>query len=830
MHRDIKPANILVEASTRNAFVVDFGLATREFEYLQRSDGAGSPAYKSPEQIRREGHKLDGRSDLFSLGIVFYELLTGKRPFVGSTISETENRILYAEPIPPNDHKSDIPAELERICMKLLRKEPNERHSSGAQVAEELRDWLAPKTIATPASTDEPAKVIPRGLRSYSDEDAGFFLDLLPGERDRQGLPESVAFWKKKIEQRDPEKTFGLGMLIGPSGSGKSSLVKAGIVPRLPSKIVSIHLDATAEDTEERLLQSLKKRFSGLQEVSTLTEAFLWIRTRIEPKVVLWLDQFEQWLSSGFDLKHSDLVDALRQCDGRTLQAVLMVRDDFYMASDRLMDALDVRLIKGENFMTVDLFDQEHAVKVLFTFGKAYGRIPSETEFPPSGDLKAFIDSAVGGLAEGGKVVSVRLALFAQMVKDKVWEPQTLEAFGGAQGVGVNFLEESFSARDANPQHRFHAAGAKEVLKALLPVAVSDLKGHRRSASELCEVAGYTSKPAEFQSLVKILDDDLRLITPSDEQGFEGVVSQRSYQLTHDYLVPSLREWLTRKQRETKKGRAELKLAERAATWGAKRENKQLPTLWEWVQIRRWTDPVKWNATERAAMQASDRYHTTRALLASTLAMALVLSGLGFKLWNDQRFMERDAANLVSKIETADFGKLADELKKLPAMRAIVDPKLKAALEHTKDDSEEHLKLSLALVPSDPTQIDYLVRRLQSAQASQVQLIVDQLRPYKYKILDSLWSAIEGDNKAAWLPVAGALADYDPGNERWQSVAAKVSDNLVRDPLRLSIWLDLLRPAASKLNPELKRIYAATPDANRSQAQIDLATDILESY
>ncbi|MFM7926341.1 MAG: protein kinase domain-containing protein, partial [Pirellula sp.] len=55
IHRDIKPANILVEASTRNAFVVDFGLATREFEYLQRSDGAGSPAYKSPEQIRREG-------------------------------------------------------------------------------------------------------------------------------------------------------------------------------------------------------------------------------------------------------------------------------------------------------------------------------------------------------------------------------------------------------------------------------------------------------------------------------------------------------------------------------------------------------------------------------------------------------------------------------------------------------------------------------------------------------------------------------------------------------------------------------------------------------
>jgi hypothetical protein len=104
------------------------------------------------------------------------------------------------------------------------------------------------------------------------------------------------------------------------------------------------------------------------------------------------------------------------------------------------------------------------------------------------------------------------------------------------------------------------------------------------------------------------------------------------------------------------------------------------------------------------------------------------------------------------------------------------------------------------------------------------------LRPHKDRILESLWSAIEGENKAAWLPVASALADYDPANERWRGVAAKVSDNLVRDPLRLSTWIELLRPAALQLNPELKQIYAAMPDATRSQAQIDLATDILETY
>ena len=216
--------------------------------------------------------------------------------------------------------------------------------------------------------------------------------------------------------------------------------------------------------------------------------------------------------------------------------------------------------------------------------------------------------------------------------------------------------------------------------------------------------------------------------------------------------------------------------------------------------------------------------------MATTLLIAFLLSGLGFKRWNDQRLMDREAASLVSTIEAADFGKLADEFKKLPMLRAIVDPKLKAALEQTKPDSDEQLKLSLALLPSDPTQIDFLVGRLQSAQASQVQLIVDQLRPHKEKILESLWLAIEGENKAAWLPLASALADYDPSNERWRGIAAKVSDNLVRDPLRASTWIELLRPAAMQLNPELKRIYAATPDSTHSQAQIDLATDILETY
>ena len=107
----------------------------------------------------------------------------------------------------------------------------------------------------------------------------------------------------------------------------------------------------------------------------------------------------------------------------------------------------------------------------------------------------------------------------------------------------MTFLDETFSASTAPPEHRLHQRAAQSVLKALLPESGTDIKGQMRSESELRSVSGYASQPRDFDDVIRILDSELRLITPTDPETSVGegrpdaVGRERYYQLTHDYLV-----------------------------------------------------------------------------------------------------------------------------------------------------------------------------------------------------------------------------------------------------------------------------------------------------
>jgi formylglycine-generating enzyme required for sulfatase activity len=529
-----------------------------------------------------------------------------------------------------------------------------------------------------------------------------------------------------------------------------------------------------------------------------------------------------------------------------------MARDDFWLAVSRFMQELEIAL-EGDNSRLVDLFDARHARKVLAAFGTAFGALP-QADQEWTKDEHAFLDQAVAGLAQEGKVVCVRLALFAEMVKGKPWTPATLREVGGIEGVGVSFLEETFAASTAPPAHRVHQKAAQAVLKALLPEAGTDIKGHMRSQQELLAASGYGSRPKDFNDLLRILDSEIRLITPTDpeEVGHEPtdeegqarlpvlrseppLVGQaavpvpasptRYHQLTHDYLVPSLRDWLTRKQKETRRGRAELLLADRAAVWNARPENRQLPSLLQWLQVRRLTRRKNWTAPQRRMMGRATRYHAVRCLVA-----ALLLALAGWGAFEGYGWMQ--AEKLVGSIMSAETAEVPRLVEQLAPYHRWADGRLRRHLREAPEDSKERLHASLALAGVDAGQVEYLYGRLLDAEAHEVAVIRQALVDHKEELLERLWKVVEQPERGREgqrLRAACGLAAFDPDNPRWANSAGPVVQQLVAvSPVFLERWMAALRDIRERLRGPL---VAAFRDRREERAgERSLAASILADY
>lgn len=169
VHRDVKPGNVLIDEQG-TPYLADFGLALLEKDVGTWSGTTGTPAYMSPEQAQGHSSQLDGRADIFSLGIMLYEMLTGRRPFRGNSHSELLNQILTLEVRPPRQWDDTIPMELERICLKALQKDMTLRYSTAKDMGNELRameKMPAPKSFSNAVSSDLKKKYLVGGLVAF---------------------------------------------------------------------------------------------------------------------------------------------------------------------------------------------------------------------------------------------------------------------------------------------------------------------------------------------------------------------------------------------------------------------------------------------------------------------------------------------------------------------------------------------------------------------------------------------------------------------------------------------------------------------------------------
>lgn len=155
LHRDLKPANVLIRGSDGQLFLTDFGLARiAGVEGLTRSqDVLGTPHYMSPEQAGSEHEALGPGTDIWALGVIYYELVTGERPFEGDSAVELMTKILFSEPRRPSALNSELPSTVDALILKALRKDPGERYGTAQDFADDCeRVLLGESVMASPVA------------------------------------------------------------------------------------------------------------------------------------------------------------------------------------------------------------------------------------------------------------------------------------------------------------------------------------------------------------------------------------------------------------------------------------------------------------------------------------------------------------------------------------------------------------------------------------------------------------------------------------------------------------------------------------------------------
>lgn len=338
VHRDIKPGNILLDEDG-NAYLTDFGIAqSTDYESITGDEGiTGSISHTPPEQL--QGGKITPQTDIYALGIIFYQMLAGDHPFSEATVSQMVFKHI-SDPVPDLE-RDDLPYEINDILQKATAKNPEDRHADVRDMASEFRALISGSTTVQQISeedffifvdVDNPYK----GLRAFQEADADQFFG-------RSALTERLL--DRLSEPSDDARFLAV---VGPSGSGKSSVVKAGLLPAIRrgrlrnsenwfivEMFPGISPFAELESALMRVAVNPVESLMGqVAEENGISKVLRQILPDDNSELVLVIDQFEE-LFTQVDSEETrtrfldNLVESVQAKDSR-LRVIVTMRADFY--------------------------------------------------------------------------------------------------------------------------------------------------------------------------------------------------------------------------------------------------------------------------------------------------------------------------------------------------------------------------------------------------------------------------------------------------------------------------------------------------------------------
>jgi WD40 repeat protein/serine/threonine protein kinase len=682
LHCDIKSSNIMLTEGGK-VKVLDFGLA-RLAGTEDLGSVMGTPGYMSPEQARAE--QLDARTDIFSLGIVIFEMATGRLPFEGDNATALLHSLLNDEPATIGNYRNDSPLELESIIIRALEKDRDERYQSVGEILSDLRrlrEKLGTGAISKitvqdellQSSSDRPslwqrliASLRRNGQQAIRSMPKGMaFRGLLPfqeADRDR--------FYGREIEtlslfEMITHKEYRFGVLFGESGCGKTSLLRAGLVPRLwEEEYLPIYCrsyrDPLAALLEECRGRSQIKPREGEPPIDYLRR----VAEGLSTCIFIICDQFEEFfINFRTEQERESFLSFVTACYHQAnlpVKFLFSMRSDFlYLINSEFSGRVPEPLMSPVSHMGSRLyhlrnFDRARAEEIIERSAERANLILEE----------GLSRQVARDLADNGSVLPSELQIVGEQLQNRrIFTLQEYGRAGGKESLVHGFLEDVIQA-----------SGDREAAQLLLRSLISD--ENTRLTLPLDEIAKRTQRSRQKVEQILYLFVESRLIRQIQEE------EPWCYELIHEYLIEKINQ-ITGKVMDATQ-RANRLFRQYLSSYSVeKRTRIPLGRLWT---INRYSD-LKRGEREQELLRKSLRWGIAKWSVAVVLlAIATTLAAAALSVseeWESSRLSDGHRA-AVREVAFSPDGRLlvsASEDKKVIVWDFAQRKQLATLTDHT---------------------------------------------------------------------------------------------------------------------------------------------------